>query len=163
MTGGLDMTGLYHWSERRVRFLLTAIVSDRVYVLSQKQVVKSRSLRGGFASSIRQGETDEAIHSLPEEVMPKTGYVYILTNWNHSVLYAGVTSDLRGRLFQHRAGVTGGFAKRYHANILVYYQAFGDIQYAIAEEKRIKGGSRAGKIKLIEEANPEWKDLSGEI
>lgn len=95
--------------------------------------------------------------------MPKPGYVYILTNWHHSVLYTGVTSSLDQRLYKHRAGVTRGFASRYNVNILVYYQAFGDIMYAIAEEKRIKGGSRAKKIELIEAMNPEWKDLSGEI
>lgn len=66
--------------------------------------------------------------------MPKPGYVYILTNWSHSVLYTGVTSDLKGRLWKHCTRMTPGFASKYNANILVYYQAFGDIKYAVAEE-----------------------------
>ncbi|MBK7142469.1 MAG: GIY-YIG nuclease family protein [bacterium] len=95
--------------------------------------------------------------------MPRPGYVYILTNWSHTVLYTAVTSDLVKRVSQHRRGITKGFAWKYGANILVYYEAFGDLMYAIAEEKRIKGGSRAKKIALIEKLNPAWKDLSKEI
>lgn len=95
--------------------------------------------------------------------MPKPGFVYILTNWSHSVLYTGVTSDLRSRMYKYRTRQTKGFADRHNANILVYYEAFGDIMYAIAEEKRIKGGSRAKKIALIESKNPSWIDQFGEL
>ena len=95
--------------------------------------------------------------------MDKGGYVYIMTNRRNGTLYIGVTSDLIGRVWQHREGVADGFTKRYRCKMLVWYEAYGDIELAIQREKRLKKWNRAWKIRLIEEANPGWKDLSGEI
>ncbi len=95
--------------------------------------------------------------------MHKQFYVYILTNKNNTVLYTGVTNDLNRRVFEHKNKLLEGFTKKYNADKLVFYEAYDEINNAIAREKQIKGGSRLKKIKLIEEMNCGWKDLSDEI
>ena len=87
-------------------------------------------------------------------------YVYILTNWNNKVLYAGVTNNLERRLYEHRNELADGFTKRYHIHKLVYYDTTTDVTAAIAREKQIKGWTRQKKNSLIETMNPEWRDLS---
>ena len=87
------------------------------------------------------------------------GWVYILSS-NSRCLYIGVTSDLRGRLWQHKTGVFEGFTKKYKTHLLVYQEFFDDIESAIAREKQLKGWSRAKKITLIEKINPGWEDLA---
>ncbi len=89
----------------------------------------------------------------------KQGFIYILTNWTGSVLYIGVTSDLKGRIFQHKNKVVDGFAKKYNLDRLVYFEVFDSIEQAIFREKQLKGGSRARKLSLINERNPSWSDL----
>lgn len=92
--------------------------------------------------------------------MVKGGAVYIMTDKNNSVLYVGVTSELWDRVYQHKNNVyPSGFTSRYCVYKLVYYRYFFTIEEAIAEEKRIKGGSRANKLRLIMQMNPGWKDL----
>ena len=91
--------------------------------------------------------------------MPRAPCVYILASRHHGTLYTGVTSNLAQRVFQHREGLTPGFASRYGCNRLVFYETYDRIVDAIAREKQIKAGSRAKKIALIESINPEWKDL----
>jgi predicted GIY-YIG superfamily endonuclease len=91
--------------------------------------------------------------------LPRTPCVYILANRRQGTLYTGVTSNLAQSIFQHRNGMTPGFATRYGCNRLVFYEAYERMDEAIAREKQIKGGSRAKKIALIETINPEWKDL----
>ena len=86
-------------------------------------------------------------------------YVYILTNKANRVLYTGVTSDLVGRVWQHKAGEGEGFTKKYNVTRLVYYEMFDDVRLAIAREKQIKAGSRQKKIELIEGMNQRWNDL----
>ncbi len=95
--------------------------------------------------------------------MYKQAYVYILTNKNHTVLYTGVTSNLKVRIYQHREGLFAGFTKKYNVTKLVYYEVFEDIIEAINREKRIKGGSRKRKLDLINSINPDWRDLYDEI
>jgi putative endonuclease len=96
--------------------------------------------------------------------MERGGAVYILTNKNNVVLYTGVTSDLKARLFEHKEKkYPSSFTAKYNLNKLVYYRGFHHIEEAIAEEKRIKGGSRKKKIELIENINPTWKDLSNQL
>jgi len=90
-------------------------------------------------------------------------YVYIVTNKHNTVLYTGVTNDLRRRVHEHKEGLGGGFTSRYKVGKLVYYQVTGDVHAAIAREKQIKGGSRRKKIDLIEGMNPEWKDFYEEL
>ena len=89
-----------------------------------------------------------------------TYYVYILTNAKNNVLYTGVTNNLEQRLYQHRQGLTPGFASKYRCNKLVYFESTTDIASAIFREKQIKKGSRYKKIQLIESINPCWADLS---
>jgi len=90
-------------------------------------------------------------------------FVYILTNITRSVLYTGVTRDLRTRVFEHRLGVKGGFAHRYRATRLVWYEVHESPTSAILREKQIKAGGRNRKIVLIETMNPRWKDLAREL
>jgi putative endonuclease len=93
----------------------------------------------------------------------KPGYVYILTNKPHGTLYTGVTSNLVQRVNWHRKGVVEGFTKRYNLKMLVYYERHDLVEDAILREKRIKEWKRAWKVRLIEENNPEWRDLYPEI
>ena len=86
-------------------------------------------------------------------------YVYILTNYDKTVLYTGVTNDLTRRVWEHREKMHEGFTKRYGVNNLVYYEVFDDASNAIAREKQIKAGSRKKKLDLINSMNPEWRDL----
>ena len=90
----------------------------------------------------------------------KQSWVYITTNKNHTVLYTGVTSNLVQRLYQHKTKYYKGFTSKYNCDKLVYSKEFANIIDAIKFEKTLKAGSRAKKEKLINEMNPEWKDLS---
>jgi putative endonuclease len=85
--------------------------------------------------------------------------VYILASKRNGTLYVGVTSDLIQRVWQHRNDLAEGFTKRYGVHRLVWYEQCGTMQTAIAREKAIKEWKRAWKIKLIEEVNPDWRDL----
>lgn len=92
------------------------------------------------------------------------GYVYIMCNIHHTTLYTGVTSTLAARVVQHKEKFhPGSFSARYNCTKLVYYKWFDTILEAIAEEKRIKGGSRRKKEMLINSMNPEWRDLYEEV
>jgi len=86
-------------------------------------------------------------------------FVYIMTNAHNTVLYTGVTNDLQRRVLEHRAGKGGAFTKKYNIIKLVYYESGADINMAIFREKQIKAGSRRKKMDLINNLNPEWKDL----
>jgi putative endonuclease len=89
------------------------------------------------------------------------GYVYIMTNNNNSVLYTGVTSELKQRVNQHKLKIhQNSFSARYNLCKLVYYESLESIGDAIKREKQIKSGSRNRKIDLINGMNPEWNDLS---
>jgi putative endonuclease len=89
--------------------------------------------------------------------------VYIVTNKRNTVLYTGVTSDLRSRVHQHREKLLPGFTNRYNVFKLVYYEVGTDATSVIAREKQIKAGSRQKKIDLINQFNPEWRDLYDEL
>ena len=94
----------------------------------------------------------------------RTYQVYILTNQNHQVLYTGVTSELKLRVEQHKSNANPkSFTARYNVDHLVYYEQFFDIAEAIIREKQIKAGSRQKKLDLINEFNPEWKDLYNDL
>ncbi len=95
--------------------------------------------------------------------MTKQYYVYIMTSKINSTLYTGVTNDLKRRVFEHKNKLLEGFTKKYNIDKLLFYEAYDDINNAIAREKQIKGGSRAKKIQLIEEMNSKWDDLYDEI
>ena len=92
------------------------------------------------------------------------GYVYITCSMNHTTLYTGVTSNIAARIVQHKEKLyPKNFSAKYNCIKLVYYKWFDTIIEAIAEEKRIKGGSRKKKEILINSINPEWKDLYDRI
>ena len=91
--------------------------------------------------------------------MSKVGYTYILASDRRGTLYTGITSDLSGRMWQHKNDVVGGFTKVYGVHRLVYYEAYDEIEQAIAREKQLKNWQRDWKIQLIEEKNPDWIDL----
>lgn len=93
----------------------------------------------------------------------KNGYVYILTNKNNSVLYVGVTSNLRKRIYEHKNGLTDSFSKKYNAEKLVYYEVFESVESAILREKQLKAGSRKKKLDLVLNKNPRFEDLYQKI
>ena len=95
--------------------------------------------------------------------MNKQYYIYIMTNKRNNVIYTGVTSDLKQRVFEHKEKLVDGFTKRYNISKLVYYDVYEDAEEAILREKKIKGGSRAKKLALIEGMNNQWKDFYDEI
>jgi putative endonuclease len=82
-----------------------------------------------------------------------------MTNKNNTVLYTGVTNDLKRRVYQHKHYMCKGFTKKYNIIKLVYIEVFQDAYNAITREKQIKAGSRRKKLELINSINPEWKDL----
>lgn len=90
----------------------------------------------------------------------KQPVVYILASRPYGTLYVGVTSDLATRIEAHRSGLADGFTKEHGVHMLVYFELHAGMYEAIQREKRLKKWNRAWKIKLIEETNPEWKDLS---
>ncbi len=90
-------------------------------------------------------------------------YVYIMTNFQNTVLYTGVTNNLKRRVYEHKHGIGSEFTKKYNVNKLVYYETCNDILSAIEREKQIKGGSRQRKIILVNSLNPDWCDLYDEI
>jgi len=93
----------------------------------------------------------------------KQFFVYLMTNFTNSVIYCGVTSDLPGRVCQHREKLVEGFTKKYNVNKLVYFEELGSAYEAISREKQIKAGSRKKKVQLIESKNIDWRDLFDDI
>jgi putative endonuclease len=82
-------------------------------------------------------------------VFTKNYYVYLLTNWNNRVIYAGVTNDLIRRIYEHKNKLIEGFSKKYNLNKLVYFEETSDINEAIAREKEIKNGAEKKRISLL--------------
>ena len=95
--------------------------------------------------------------------MNKNYYVYILTNQYNTVFYTGVTSNLVKRTWEHKNKVVEGFAEKYNATKLVYYENTDNIESAIIREKQLKKWKRSWKIKLIKDFNPSFEDLYKKI
>jgi len=93
----------------------------------------------------------------------KQYYIYLLTNKTNSVLYCGVTNDIKRRVYEHKKKLVDGFTNKYNVDKLVYYEICGNSIEAIKREKQIKGWRRDKKDKLISGFNPEWKDLYDDI
>jgi len=91
------------------------------------------------------------------------GFVYLMTNRRNNVIYAGVTSDLKKRVYEHKEKLVEGFTKKYRVEKLVYYEVFEDIETAILREKQTKAGSRRKKLELITSMNPSFRDLYDEF
>ncbi len=90
-------------------------------------------------------------------------YIYILTKERNSTFYVGITSNLQKRIWEHKNELADGFTKKYNVKNLVYYEIFDNPEAAIKREKRLKKWSRAWKMKIIEEINPDWNDLYEDI
>ena len=84
---------------------------------------------------------------------------YILASQHNGTLYTGVTSDLPGRMGEHRQGIASAFTSKYGVHQLVWFEMHDTMATAIAREKQIKAWRRAWKLALIEKTNPEWRDL----
>jgi len=96
-------------------------------------------------------------------MIPKTYYTYILTNKYNRVLYVGVTSNLKRRIYEHRQQYKSGFTQKYNVDKLIYYETLNNPLTAIKREKTLKNLLRRKKEELINKFNPKWKDLYEEI
>jgi putative endonuclease len=90
-------------------------------------------------------------------------YVYILASKRNGTLYVGMTDDLVKRVWQHRTNALPGFTRRYNVKMLVWHETHDSRESAFARERQIKKWDRAWKIKLVEESNPNWRDLWEEV
>jgi putative endonuclease len=95
--------------------------------------------------------------------MDKASYVYMLASARNGTLYLGVTSDLVKRIWEHREGVFEGFTKKYGIKHLVWFEVHTDVIAAITREKQLKKWHRDWKINMIQQGNPDWRDLYEEI
>jgi putative endonuclease len=96
-------------------------------------------------------------------VTEKLYYVYIMTNAKHTVLYTGFSNDLKARVWSHKGRFVEGFTKKYHVDMLMYYEATESVVSALERERQIKAGSRQKKIDLINSINPGWRDLYDDL
>jgi putative endonuclease len=90
----------------------------------------------------------------------KSFAVYIMASNRNGTLYIGVTSDLVKRVHQHKNGLFDSFTKKYKVHMLVWYEQHATAETAIYREKQLKEWRRLWKLRIIEEMNPEWRDLS---
>lgn len=95
--------------------------------------------------------------------MGQSYFVYMVANRRHGALYTGVTNDIVRRAYEHREGLVEGFTRTHDCKHLVWFATHGDITAAIQHEKRLKKWLRPWKDVLIEETNPDWRDLWWEI
>ena len=126
--------------------------------------VKKRGLRDSGFGHRDQKIEKESLRAEPREAWQSSiemsqFYVYIMTCKNNTVLYTGVTRDLKIRAYEHISQASDGFTKRYNLTKLVYYEVLNDPGEAIVREKQIKAGTRARKIALVSGFNPGWTDL----
>ena len=90
----------------------------------------------------------------------KNGYVYILSNFNRTVLYIGMTNNIEVRILQHKAGIGSSFTSRYNLTDLMYFETFQNITSAIEREKQLKNWHKEWKWNLIKDQNPRLLDLA---
>ena len=93
----------------------------------------------------------------------KQYFVYLLASKRNGTIYVGMTNNLIKRIYEHKNSLLEGFTSKYSVSNLVYYQIFYNVEDAIVREKQIKKWKRVWKINLIEENNPEWRDLYASI
>jgi len=87
-------------------------------------------------------------------------FVYILTDTQNKTLYIGITNHLERRISEHKSRLVSGFAKKYNCIRLVYFEEYKYVTEAIYREKQLKAWRRQWKVELVEDFNPDWKDLS---
>lgn len=97
---------------------------------------------------------------MQRDIQPTT---YIMASARNGTLYIGVTSNLIQRMVQHREGTASGFTARYAVRNLVRFEQHATMERAVTREKQLKKWNRAWKIRLIEEANPDWRDLAEDL
>ncbi|WP_310538674.1 GIY-YIG nuclease family protein [Phenylobacterium sp.] len=90
-------------------------------------------------------------------------YTYILASQRNGTLYTGSTDDLAKRVFEHREKVRPGFTAKYGVDKLVWFESFELRENAFRRERQIKEWRRVWKLRLIEETNPEWRDLGDDL
>jgi len=90
-------------------------------------------------------------------------YIYILTNQINTVLYTGVTNDLKRRVYEHKEKLVPGFTQKYNVDKLVYYEFTENVEAAISREKQIKNYNRVKKLEMISGFNKKWDDLYSQI
>ena len=95
--------------------------------------------------------------------MKKVFCIYILANKSNGTLYIGITNNLLRRVYEHKKKIIKGFTEKYSIDKLVYYEDSIDVRLVIQREKQLKWWKRSWKIKLIEDFNPNWRDLYYEI
>ncbi len=95
--------------------------------------------------------------------MERQPAIYIMASGRNGTLYIGVTSNLMARIHQHRTKALNGFTARYDVRRLVWFEICDRMETAIAREKQLKNWRRAWKLALIEEANPQWRDLAEQL
>ncbi len=93
----------------------------------------------------------------------KNYYIYVMASKKNGTLYTGITNDLIKRVYEHKNNLVPGFTNKYTVHDLVYYEHTTEIETAIKREKQLKKWNREWKIRLIEEKNPDWKDLYKEL
>ena len=97
------------------------------------------------------------------QMQEKQPTVYLLASQRNGTLYVGVTSNLVKRIWEHKGDVADGFTHRYGVHMLLYYEQHATMEAAITREKQLKKWNRAWKLRLIEESNPDWRDLWPDI
>jgi putative endonuclease len=90
-------------------------------------------------------------------------FVYILASRRNGTLYVGMTDDLARRAYEHWTGAIAGFTKKYAVKMLVWYESHDSRETAFQRERQIKKWNRAWKLKLIEQLNPDWRDLTADL
>ena len=95
--------------------------------------------------------------------MQKVYHAYIMASRRNGTLYTGVTGSLMRRVWEHKNNIHQGFTSIYDVHMLVWYEAFDYVHDAIQREKNIKKWPRQWKLNLIEETNPDWRDLYDEL
>jgi putative endonuclease len=111
----------------------------------------------------RRGNLETSSASSYNIAMNKQFYVYIMTNNRNTVLYIGVTDDLKRRVYEHKEKLANGFTKKYNVTKLVYYEVCEEAEGAIFREKQLKAGARQRKVELVNGMNREWRDLYEEL
>ncbi len=89
----------------------------------------------------------------------KNYFVYILASQRNGTLHIGVTNNIARRIYEHKNDLIKGFTEKYRVHNLIYVEETNDVNVAITREKQLKKWKRSWKLRLIETANPEWKDL----
>jgi len=105
----------------------------------------------------------EGIRDLTSKKMERMFYVYILASKKDGVLYTGMTNNLVERIHAHRLKMFSKFTSKYHVTKLVYFEEIDNVYDAYSRERRIKNWKRQWKIDLLENFNPEWKDLYNDL